>query len=109
YYPKKDTSLYFKINSPEIAHFLVLGQDLLGKRYSHPYRKDSQGYVVKANEFIQEEEGTSIVHLAPAFGAEDFAIAKKEKMTIDCPVEPNGLFNEKIAISELIGQHYSEP
>jgi len=65
-----------------------------------------KGYVVAGDEFIQEEEGTGIVHLAPAFGAEDFAVAKQEKLTIECPLEPNGLFNEKIGISELVGKHY---
>jgi isoleucyl-tRNA synthetase len=27
---------------------------------------------------------------------------------IECPLEPNGVFNEKIAVPELIGKHYSE-
>jgi len=29
-------------------------------------------------------------------------------LIIDCPLEPNGNFNEKIGVSELIGKHYSE-
>jgi isoleucyl-tRNA synthetase len=35
-------------------------------------------------------------------------VAKKEKLIIECPLEPNGIFNEKIGVSELIGKHYSE-
>ncbi|CAG8499686.1 5981_t:CDS:10 [Ambispora gerdemannii] len=69
---------------------------------------DRKGYIVDGSDFIEEGEGSGIVHLAPAFGAEDFAVSKKEKLTIKCPLEPNGIFNEKIAVSELIGKHYSE-
>jgi isoleucyl-tRNA synthetase len=85
-----------------------LGETLLGLTYFHPYRKDIKGYIVDGNDFIEEREGTGLVHLAPAFGMEDFMAAKKEKLTIECPLEPNGLFNEKIAVPELIGKHYSE-
>jgi len=87
---------------------VFLGEKLLGLNYFHPYRKDTKGYIVDGSDFIEDEEGTGIVHLASAFGAEDFAAAKKEKLIIDCPVEPNGLFNEKIGVQELIGKHYSE-
>ncbi|CAJ0842094.1 10743_t:CDS:10 [Entrophospora sp. SA101] len=114
YYEKKDTSLYFKINGRQKIGFLCFvekvfsGEKLLGLTYFHPYQKDRKGYIVDGSDFIEEGEGTGIVHLAPAFGAEDFAVAKKEKLTIECPLEPNGIFNEKIAVSELIGKHYSE-
>jgi len=87
---------------------VFLGEKLLGLTYFHPYQRDIEGYIVDGSDFIEEEEGTGIVHLAPAFGAEDFAVAKKEKLVIDCSLEPNGLFNEKIGIPELIGKHYTE-
>ncbi|CAG8460941.1 16955_t:CDS:2 [Gigaspora margarita] len=84
------------------------GEKLLGLTYFHPYRKDMKRYIVDGSDFIEEGEGTGIVHLAPAFGAEDFAVAKKEKLVIECPLESNGLFNEKIGIPEIINKHYSE-
>ncbi|KLL02005.1 MAG: isoleucyl-tRNA synthetase [Mycoplasmataceae bacterium RC_NB112A] len=87
---------------------IFLGEDLLGMYYLHPYRKDLKSYIVTGDEFIQETEGTGIVHLAPAFGAEDFNLAKKEKLIVECTLEPNGVFNEKIGIPELVGKSYSE-
>jgi isoleucyl-tRNA synthetase len=87
---------------------VFLGEELLGKAYLHPYRKETNGYIVDGSDFIEEGEGTGLVHLAPAFGAEDFAAAKKEKLIIECPLEPNGYFNEKIGVPELINKHYSE-
>jgi isoleucyl-tRNA synthetase len=85
-----------------------LGKELLDKYYNHPYRKDIKGYIIDGSDFIEEGEGTGIVHLAPAFGAEDFAIAKKEKLAIECPLESNGTFNEQIRVTKLVGKHYSE-
>lgn len=87
---------------------VFLGEELLGLSYLHPYCEDIKGYVVSGDDFIQEDEGTGIVHLAPAFGAEDFVVAQKEKLIVECPMETNGQFNEKIGIPELISKHYSE-
>lgn len=84
------------------------GEKLLGLTYLHPYQNDIKGYIVDGSDFIEEGEGTGIVHLAPAFGAEDFAVAKKENLIVECPLEPNGIFNEKIRVPELVGKHYSE-
>jgi isoleucyl-tRNA synthetase len=86
----------------------LTGEKLLGLVYFHPYQKNTRGYIVDGSDFIEENEGTGIVHLAPAFGAEDFAVAKKEKILIECPLETNGFFNEKIKIPELAGKHYTE-
>ena len=87
---------------------VFLGEKFLGLTYFRPYQEDVKGYIVDGSDFIEEGEGTGVVHLAPAFGAEDFVAARKEKLIIDCPVEPNGLFNEKIGVPELVGKHHSE-
>ena len=87
---------------------MFLGKELVGKYYFYPYQKDTKGYIVDGNDFIEEGEGTGIVHLAPAFGAEDFMVAKKEKLTIECSMEANGVFSEKIEVPELVGKHYKE-
>jgi isoleucyl-tRNA synthetase len=84
------------------------GESLLGLTYSHPYRSDIKGYIVDGSDFIEEKEGTGIVHLAPAFGNEDFTVAKREKISVECPLEPNGIFNEKIGVSNLVGKKYQE-
>jgi isoleucyl-tRNA synthetase len=35
-------------------------------------------------------------------------VAQREKLVIECPMETNGNFNEKICVPELVGKHYSE-
>jgi len=87
---------------------VFLGEKLLGLTYFIPYQSDIKGYIVDGSDFIEESEGTGLVHLAPAFGAEDFMVANREKLEIDCPMETSGFFNEKIKTPEFIGKHYSE-
>jgi isoleucyl-tRNA synthetase len=84
------------------------GKKLLGLNYSNPHIFAKKGYIVDGSEFVIENEGTGFVHLAPAFGNEDFLVAKREGLKIDCPLNSNGFFNEKISIKSLIGQHYQK-
>lgn len=87
---------------------ILKGEALLGLTYSHPYRNDIKGYIVDGSDFIEEKEGTGLVHLAPAFGNEDFTVAKREKILVECSLDPDGVFNEKIGIENLIGKNYRE-
>jgi isoleucyl-tRNA synthetase len=81
---------------------------LKGFFYEQPYRKDLESYVVIDNDLVSESEGTGIVHIAPAFGIEDFSVARKEGLEVDCPVEDNGFFNEKILVKAFEKKHFSE-
>jgi isoleucyl-tRNA synthetase len=54
----------------------VFGRDLVGRRYSPLFdflvdRAGPNAYQVLAGEFVTTEDGTGIVHLAPAFGEDD--------------------------------------
>ena len=86
---------------------ILSGEELLGLSYFHPYQ-EKKGYIVDGDDFIKAEEGTGIVHLAPALGAEDFAVARREKLTVENCIESNGVFNHKIGVLDLIGMHYLE-
>ncbi|WNE40786.1 MAG: Isoleucine--tRNA ligase [Mycoplasmataceae bacterium] len=106
---ENQTFLLKKWTEKEIKIKKVLkGENLLGLTYLHPYCNDIKGYIVDGSDFIEEKEGTGLVHLAPAFGNEDFTVARREKILVDCPLEPNGFFNEKIKVKNLIGKSYKE-
>lgn len=45
-------------------------------------------------DYIDDETGTGIVHLAPAYGEEDFALAKKHKIPVVHTIDENGMFTE---------------
>ncbi|MCS7240089.1 MAG: isoleucine--tRNA ligase [Candidatus Bipolaricaulota bacterium] len=70
-----------------------LGQELVGRTYQPLYPLAQNGaYRVVADEFVSMEEGTGIVHIAPAFGEEDHALGKREGLPLVQPVDRTGRF-----------------
>lgn len=80
------------------------GEDLVGKRYEplfdyfldHP--EGGQAWRIVPADYVSTEDGTGIVHTAPAFGAEDFETAQKQGLPMINPVLPDGTFGEDVGI-----------
>lgn len=75
------------------------GKELLGKRYKpvFPYFQNlGEAFQIIAGDFVTTEEGTGIVHTAPAFGEVDFYACKKAGIPFVCPVDNNGRFTTEI-------------
>lgn len=77
------------------------GSELIGTRYEQifPYVKiDLEEYPealsVLPGDFVSTEDGSGIVHLAPAFGEDDYQMSKKFKIPFAQPVTPNGHFTQ---------------
>jgi len=75
------------------------GRELVGRHYLPlytflPVEKD-YCRVVAAN-FVSMEEGTGIVHMAPAFGADDLALGKEEDLPIIHTVDDKGAFIDQV-------------
>lgn len=88
---------WFKENYEVVATYT--GAELIGKRYQpiFPYFADREGaFRVIADSFVSTEEGTGIVHTAPAFGEADFYASQKSGIPLVCPVDNNGLFTEEV-------------
>ncbi|AAT42996.1 isoleucine--tRNA ligase [Picrophilus oshimae] len=80
------------------------GRDLEGIEYEQlmPFlEKPENAFRVVAASFVTAEDGTGIVHAAPAFGADDFEIGKRFSVEILNPVDQDGRFNEKLPWSGL--------
>jgi len=80
------------------------GAELVGMRYRRPFdwvearpEEASRGWRVVAADFVSAEEGTGIVHMAPAFGADDYAVGQRERLPVLLPVDDRGRFREEIA------------
>lgn len=61
------------------------GKDLEGMEYEPLFdfvKPEKKAYVVVLGDFVTLTEGTGIVHMAPAFGAEDFEMAKKYDLAV---------------------------
>jgi isoleucyl-tRNA synthetase len=67
----------------------VKGSDLIGKEYTHPFTGET--CKVLGAHFVGEK-GTGIVHIAPAFGADDYALWQEQMsgVPIKCHVSPDG-------------------
>jgi isoleucyl-tRNA synthetase len=76
----------------------VKGRDLAGKKYYplFPFFKDKEAFRVILEEGVSIEDGTGIVHSAPAFGEMDFFACKREGIELVCPVDNNGRFTEEV-------------
>ena len=75
------------------------GRDLVGKRYVRPLEvvplpQEGQRGVIIATGFVSADEGTGIVHMAPAFGADDYAAGQQHGLAFTNPVAPDGTFQD---------------
>jgi isoleucyl-tRNA synthetase len=78
-----------------------LGRDLVGLRYERPFDDvelpggATTGLVVPA-EYVTTDEGTGLVHLAPAFGEIDRQVAREAGLSTVNPVGPDGTFTNEV-------------
>lgn len=62
---------------------------------------------IVADDYVSTDEGTGIVHQAPAFGIDDYRIAQSLEFDFSaCPVTMNGYFTEEVA--DFAGQFVKE-
>ncbi len=72
------------------------GADLVDQRYEpllDAVEVDAaRAFRVVAGQFVTNEEGTGLVHMAPAFGADDYATVMSEGLFFVNPVDASGRF-----------------
>lgn len=80
------------------------GKDLVGKKYKplFDYYADDKtlenrenGWKVYAGDFVTTEEGTGVVHIAPAFGEDDMTLGEKYKLPFVQHVGMDGFIEKK--------------
>ena len=73
------------------------GSELVGKRYEPLLDivdvDAGSAFRVIPGDFVTQEEGTGLVHIAPAFGADDYEAIRREEMAFVNPVDPQGWFH----------------
>ena len=81
------------------------GSELVGKRYkpvfnyyqNEEFENKGQAWKIYGADFVNMEEGTGIIHIAPAFGADDLALAQKENIPVVHHVNKEGRFEKKVS------------
>ena len=79
------------------------GTDLIGTKYEQifPYLdleedKHPNALSIISGDFVSTEDGSGIVHLAPAFGEDDYRLAKENNLPFVQPVTPDGHLTEEL-------------
>jgi len=81
------------------------GSDLEGIEFEQllPYVKpNKKAFFVCLGEFVSTDTGSGIVHIAPAFGADDYDLSKKYNLPMLQPVDRGGKFTSEI--TDFAGQ-----
>lgn len=103
----KSGKLYILAQDRLAAHFpegakvleQFVGAELKNRKYKplFPFFEGQKGaFRVLLDEFVGAEDGTGIVHAAPAFGEMDFFVCQREGIELVCPVDSNGHFTEEV-------------
>ncbi len=59
-------------------------------------KPDQEAFFVVLGDFVTTEDGTGIVHTAPAFGEDDYQVGLKYNLPVVRPVDQSGEFEEQI-------------
>ena len=86
--------------------------DLIGLSYEplFPYfteLRNEGAFRIYADDYVNTESGTGIVHLAPAFGEDDYRVMKTNGATaLVCPIDFEGRFTDEV--SDYSGQYVKD-
>jgi isoleucyl-tRNA synthetase len=76
------------------------GAELVGMSYEPPFRyaepEGGPAWQVVDADFVSLESGTGLVHLAPAFGEDDFRVCKDKGMGFLQLLKPDGTFPDEV-------------
>lgn len=98
---KDRLSSYFKNQEEYELLQTFKGKALEKKRYQplFPYFQEEAkrgAFRLILEECVSSEDGTGLVHAAPAFGELDFFACAREGISLVCPVDANGKFTEEV-------------
>ena len=76
------------------------GKALIGASYHRPFGliEIPDAHVVVPGSFVTTEDGTGLVHLAPAFGADDMETSRAHGLPVVNPVRPDGRFEDDVPL-----------
>jgi isoleucyl-tRNA synthetase len=83
----------------------ITGADLVGRRYKRPldwvdFPPEGEHEIIVGEEFVSADDGTGVVHMSPAFGADDYAAGKRNNLAF---IQPVGLRGEFPSSMPLVG------
>jgi isoleucyl-tRNA synthetase len=79
------------------------GSALVGMRYRRPldwvaYPPDGAREVIVGESFVSAQDGTGVVHMAPAFGADDYEAGRRHGLAFVQPVNARAEFDASVPV-----------
>ena len=71
---------------------VIRATDLVGRSYAPPFDLIDAEHRVVGADFVTTEDGTGLVHIAPAFGEDDMAVAREHGLDMPNPIGPDGRY-----------------
>ncbi len=89
------------------------GSELAGMRYKRPldwvpYAEGAHEVIV-AEDFVSADDGSGVVHMSPAFGADDYMAGKKHGLAFLQPVNARGEFPADVPVVGGMGVKAAAP
>lgn len=85
----------------EVVRTGISGAELAGLKYEpliqNLEQPETESYQVLPAEFVSDTEGTGIVHIAPAYGEDDYALAQEHKVGFVDVLDENGYYLPEMA------------
>ena len=75
------------------------GKDLVGLGYEplfNFHKPEGKAWFVVGGNFVSLEEGTGLVHIAPAFGEDDMEVGKENNLPVILDVDESGRFKSEV-------------
>ena len=105
--PKKALNKQYKV----LAHYT--GKEMEGWEYEPLFDYfrttfEGVGFKVLNDTYVTDEDGTGIVHQAPAFGEDDYRVSRKYGVITDdrnppCPIDERGIYTSQV--TDYVGQY----
>ncbi len=84
----------------------LTGAELAGLAYApmFPYFAGrDRSFVVLTDDFVTDDDGTGVVHMAPGFGEDDQRVCEANGIVLVCPVDDAGRFTAEVP--DYVGQN----
>ena len=81
----------FSSSTPQVLT-TINGEDLTGLKYFNPFNLEHSPFL--NSDHVTTKQGTGLVHIAPAFGHDDFKLAIRTNLKTTCSIDENGLYSK---------------
>ncbi|UTE70898.1 isoleucine--tRNA ligase [Rossellomorea marisflavi] len=87
---------HFSEEAPIVSRFN--GSELEGTAYvpPFPYVSPEKGHIVVSGDFVTADSGTGIVHIAPAYGEDDYQLVKDHGLSFVNVVDGQGKYTDAV-------------